>query len=349
MNTYLVGGAVRDEILGKRVSEKDFVVIGETPQSLLNKGFKQVGKDFPVFLHPKTQEEYALARKERKTGEGYHGFDMDTNTSITLEEDLLRRDLTINAIAKSTTGEIIDPYGGQQDLENKVLKHVSSAFVEDPLRVLRVARFQAYLPDFKIAPETMSFMQKICATANEIKALPSERIWLEIEKSGHHKRFDLFWATLEQCGALDALDIQLSPSFIPSVQQSNLTGVERMLSAIWHQESIEGFLALSLPSHMANCIKIIHSQRHALLFREAPEAHDLLTVLKRLDPFRRLDRAKTIIASMPDHPNKALLLKLCTALHNMDIAAVIKDSQPQDRQHLIEKARASLIQSILVS
>ena len=214
MEIYLVGGAVRDELLNQDVHEHDYVVIGETPETMIKQGFKQVGKDFPVFLHPKTQEEYALARKERKTATGYHGFEMDIDQSITLEEDLLRRDLTINAIAKSTSGEYIDPYHGQNDLHDKILRHVSDAFIEDPLRVLRVGRFQAYLPDFSIHPDTMALMTKICANDAEITSLPTERIWLEINKAAKHKAFYLFWETLDQCGCLNALNISITPQFI---------------------------------------------------------------------------------------------------------------------------------------
>lgn len=349
MNVYLVGGAVRDQLLNLPIREHDYVVIGESVATMLKKGFKQVGKDFPVFLHPETHEEYALARKERKIHEGYHGFTMDTDTSISLEEDLLRRDLTINAMAKDSDGNIIDPYNGKEDLNNKLLRHVSAAFIEDPLRVLRVARFQAYLPDFSIHPETLALMQTISNTPKEIPSLPSERIWLEIEKSSMHQRFDLFWQTLDQCGALKALNIQLSENFIPAISNSSLSGAERILSAIWFEANIDGLLALSPPSSIASCMKIIHSQRSSLLFDKTPEASALLTSLKRLDPFRRLDRAKTIIASMPDHPNKKLLLKLCTSLHNMDVSEVIAGSSPQNRQQLIEDARVNLIRSILNS
>ena len=157
MKHYLVGGAVRDELLGLPVLDRDWVVVGSTPEAMLAKGFKSVGKDFPVFLHPDTHEEYALARVERKTGPGYHGFEFNTDSSVTLEEDLSRRDLTINAIAKTKDGELIDPYNGRNDLEKKVLRHVSDAFTEDPVRILRVARFMARLVHlgFSVASDTM--------------------------------------------------------------------------------------------------------------------------------------------------------------------------------------------------
>jgi len=184
MQVYLVGGAVRDELLGLLVTERDWVVIGASPEVMEAKGYKPVGKDFPVFLHPESKEEYALARTERKQGRGYKGFEIHTSPDVTLEEDLLRRDLTINAMAKNDAGEIIDPYGGQQDLENKNLRHVSDAFSEDPLRVLRVARFAAKLHSlgFKIEHETLLLMRKIVAT-RELLELTLERIWQETSKA----------------------------------------------------------------------------------------------------------------------------------------------------------------------
>ncbi|SUC28369.1 Multifunctional CCA protein [Providencia rustigianii] len=166
MKIYLVGGAVRDKLLGLPISDRDYVVVGTTPEAMLAKGFQQVGKDFPVFLHPKTHEEYALARTERKIGAGYTGFSCYSAPDVTIEDDLLRRDLTINAIAQSDTGELIDPYHGVKDLKNRVLRHVSDAFLEDPLRVLRVARFAAryYQQGFRVAPETMTLMQSMVET-----------------------------------------------------------------------------------------------------------------------------------------------------------------------------------------
>ncbi len=184
MEAYLVGGAVRDELLGLPITERDWVVIGTSPKDMEAKGYKPVGKDFPVFLHPESKEEYALARTERKQGRGYKGFEIHTSPDVTLEEDLLRRDLTINAMAKNDAGEIIDPYGGQQDLENKILRHVSDAFSEDPLRVLRVARFAAKLHSlgFKIEHETLLLMRQI-VTTRELRELTLERIWQETSKA----------------------------------------------------------------------------------------------------------------------------------------------------------------------
>ena len=188
MKVYLVGGAVRDKLLGIPVKEKDWVVVGSTPQEMKDKGYKQVGKDFPVFINPKTGEEYALARTERKSGHGYTGFEFDTNPNVTLEEDLARRDLTINAIAQDEDGTLIDPFNGQEDIKNKKLRHVSDAFSEDPLRVLRVARFKANLKNFEITKETLQKIEKVI-TSNEMKYLTGERIWLELIKSHDPLRF----------------------------------------------------------------------------------------------------------------------------------------------------------------
>lgn len=204
MQVYLVGGAVRDALLNRKVVERDYVVVGATPEEMLSQGFTQVGKDFPVFLHPKTQEEYALARTERKSGKGYTGFVCDASSSVTLEEDLLRRDLTVNAIAQDNYGNLIDPYGGKKDLENRVLRHVSEAFSEDPLRVFRVARFAtryAYL-GFTIATETMALMQSM-AESGELSTLSAERVWQETKRSLLEKTPHVFFTVLNQAHGLN--------------------------------------------------------------------------------------------------------------------------------------------------
>lgn len=200
---YLVGGAVRDKLLGLNVVDKDWVVTGAKPTELINAGYQQVGKQFPVFLHPQTKEEYALARTEKKQGRGYTGFICDFSPTIQLEDDLKRRDLTVNAIAEDQQGNIIDPYGGQQDLENKILRHVSDAFIEDPLRVLRVARFAARFAkfNFTIAPETLELMARI-SQSGELKSISQERVWRELEKVLSYDNPEVFFTSLTQCGAL---------------------------------------------------------------------------------------------------------------------------------------------------
>ena len=214
MQVYLVGGAVRDHLLGHPYHEKDYVVVGATPEQLLVQGFQPVGKDFPVFLHPETKDEYALARTERKSGHGYHGFEFHTDPSVTLEQDLIRRDLTINAMAMDNDGNVYDPYGGQQDLCNKVLRHVSDAFVEDPLRVLRIARFAAryHALGFVVAPETLLLMQEL-AESGELDALTPERVWKETSRALMEAHADVYFETLRTCGALKVLFPELDALF----------------------------------------------------------------------------------------------------------------------------------------
>lgn len=206
MEIYLVGGAVRDQLLGYPVKERDYVVVGASPNEMLAQGFRLIGKDFPVFLHPKTHEEYALARTERKIGPGYKGFSCYSAPDVTLEADLQRRDLTINAMAQTNSGAIIDPYHGQKDLADKLLRHVSVAFSEDPVRILRVARFMArFAPlGFRVASETMQLM-KMMVEAGEIKALVAERVWQEFSSALSEPAPQAFIKTLYECGALAVL------------------------------------------------------------------------------------------------------------------------------------------------
>jgi len=206
MDIYLVGGAVRDKLLGLAIKERDWVVVGAKPSDLLDLNFKKVGKDFPIFLHPTTHEEYALARLERKVAAGYYGFVCDFSPTVTLEEDLRRRDLTINAIAEDALGNIIDPLGGQADLKNKVLRHVSISFKEDPVRILRIARFMARYKQlgFTIASETHSLIEEM-VQAGELQALVPERVWQEIEKALHEPSPEAFFETLQETGALKEL------------------------------------------------------------------------------------------------------------------------------------------------
>lgn len=221
MKIYLVGGAVRDELLDYPYKEKDWVVVGATIEDMLSAGYQQVGKDFPVFLHPETKEEYALARTERKTAPGYKGFKVHTDLNVTLEEDLQRRDLTINAIAKDENGNIIDPYNGMQDIHDRILRHVSSAFSEDPVRILRLARFAArYLHlGFIVAEETMQLMKDMVA-AGEIKALVPERVWKEMEKALGEKSPTRFIEVLRDCGALKVILPELDRLFgVPQPEQ----------------------------------------------------------------------------------------------------------------------------------
>jgi tRNA nucleotidyltransferase (CCA-adding enzyme) len=204
MKTYVVGGAVRDRLLGEPVNDRDWVVVGASPQDMLDAGYLPVGKDFPVFLHPATHEEYALARTERKTAPGYHGFSVHASPDVTLEQDLLRRDLTVNAIAQADDGTLVDPYGGQADLAARVLRHVSPAFAEDPVRILRLARFAARWPDFQVAPETMALMREMVA-AGEADALVAERVWQELSRGLMERAPGRMLEVLREAGALARL------------------------------------------------------------------------------------------------------------------------------------------------
>jgi tRNA nucleotidyltransferase (CCA-adding enzyme) len=214
MEVYLVGGAVRDRLLGLPVHERDWVVVGARPEELERQGYLPVGKEFPVFLHPETREEYALARVERKVGPGYRGFTTQFSPDVTLEEDLKRRDLTINAMAEDVEGTVIDPYGGQRDLEARVLRHVSDAFVEDPVRVLRVARFAARFKElgFSVADETRELMKRI-VEAGEVNALVPERVWQETLRALSEPRPDVYFETLRECGALQVIFPEVAALF----------------------------------------------------------------------------------------------------------------------------------------
>lgn len=214
MEIYLVGGAVRDKLLGIEPKDRDWVVVGATPEQMLDLGYQAVGKDFPVFLHPETKEEYALARTERKTGPGYHGFEFHASPGVTLEEDLIRRDLTINAMAQDSEGNIIDPFNGQEDLENGRLRHVSSAFVEDPVRILRIARYAARFAKwgFHVAHGTHALMKKMIESG-EVDALVAERVWQELERALGEDAPQRFFEVLRNCGALARIFPELEALF----------------------------------------------------------------------------------------------------------------------------------------
>ncbi|MDO9268540.1 MAG: multifunctional CCA addition/repair protein [Methylobacter sp.] len=235
MEIYLVGGAVRDKLLGLPVKERDWVVIGETPESMVKQGFRPVGKDFPVFLHPQSREEYALARTERKTAPGYKGFTVHASPDVSLEQDLIRRDLTINAMAMTPQGQLVDPYGGQGDLEQRIFRHISPAFAEDPVRILRIARFAARYGHlgFTLAEETRILMQSM-VTAGEVDHLVPERVWAELFKALNEKSPSTFFYTLKECAALDKIFPEISGLFgVPQPEKYHPeidTGIHAMLS-----------------------------------------------------------------------------------------------------------------------
>ncbi len=271
MKYYLVGGAVRDELLGLTVRERDWCVVGATPEELAGRGFRQVGKDFPVYLHPETGEEYALARTERKTTPGYHGFAFDTSASVTIEEDLRRRDFTINAVARDETGRLIDPFGGKADIDKRLIRHVSDAFAEDPVRILRAARFAARFAGlgFRIAPETRDMMRHMVA-AGEADVLVAERVWKETENALAGEQPWLYFEALRSCGALRVVFPEIDALF----------GVPQ--PAKWHPEIDTGMhtmLVLQAASRLSSDVEV----------RFAAIAHDL-------------GKATTQTEDLPSHP-----------------------------------------------
>jgi tRNA nucleotidyltransferase (CCA-adding enzyme) len=244
LTVYCVGGAVRDELLNIPIKDRDYVVVGSSVDEMLKRGYQAVGKDFPVFLHPKTHEEYALARTERKVSKGYKGFTVHAEPDVTLEEDLTRRDFTMNAIAKSANGYLVDPFHGQTDIQNRIIRHVGAAFVEDPVRILRAARFSARFVDFTIAPETMQLMQQMVADG-EVDALVPERVWQELAKGLMEKQPSRMFDVLQRCGALQKLIPELDCLWgVPQTEKYHPeidTGVHVMMAldyAAQHQFSL---------------------------------------------------------------------------------------------------------------
>ena len=312
MKIYLVGGAVRDSLLKLPVKDRDYLVVGATQEQMLAKGFHRVGKDFPVFLHPETQQEYALARTERKTGSGYSGFTCHASPDVTLEQDLLRRDLTVNAIAQDDDGKLYDPYGGVDDLNNKVLRHVSDAFIEDPLRVLRVARFAArfHAQGFTIADETLTMMANI-SQSGELEALTAERVFQELDKALSTDNPHIFIDVLEQCGALKVLFPEIHALF----------GVPQ--PAKWHPEIDTGIHTLMVLEQAAKLTKdnsvrfaaLVHDLGKALSPKEhLPKHHG--HGLKGLVPIKALCAR---IKAPNDYRDLALLVsELHQNIHNID-------------------------------
>lgn len=255
MQIYQVGGAVRDSLLGLPVKDRDYVVVGATPDQMVAAGYRPVGKDFPVFLHPHTQQEYALARTERKTAKGYKGFSVYADPQVTLEEDLARRDFTINAIAQAEDGSLIDPFHGQADIQKKTLRHVTEAFSEDPVRILRAGRFLARFTSFSVAPETLALMRSMVA-AGEVDALVPERVWQEIAKGLMEKQPSRMFEMLRECGALQVI--------LPELNR--LWGVPQ--TAIYHPEIDTGI-------HVMMVIDYAAKQGYSLPVRFAALTHDL--------------------------------------------------------------------------
>jgi tRNA nucleotidyltransferase (CCA-adding enzyme) len=343
VKVYLVGGAVRDELLGLPVKERDYVVVGSTPEEMERLGYKPVGKDFPVFLHPKTHEEYALARTERKSGRGYKGFTVHAAPDVTLEDDLRRRDLTINAIAKDEQGRLIDPFGGKKDLERKILRHVSDAFAEDPVRILRVARFAARF-GFDVAPETMALMKRM-VESGETDYLVPERVWQEFSKGLLEREPQRMFELLDACD----LRQKLLPE-IASIGKLEGTLAQRFARLAWplKESEVEALCdRLKVPGEVRE-LALLACRNHVALRASrlaTPEA--LLELLKRTDAFRRPERFQDLLAvARRDVPiiDTSRLERALAAAAAVDAGAIAaKASSPQEIARLIDQARADAI------
>lgn len=377
----MVGGAVRDELLQRPVQDRDYVVVGATADEMIRLGFRPVGRDFPVFLHPQTQEEYALARTERKTAPGYRGFQVFASPEVTLEEDLARRDLTINAIARDAQGQIIDPYGGVQDLQKGILRHVSPAFVEDPVRILRLARFAARF-GFQVAPETMALMREMVA-GGEVDALVPERVWSEISRGLMENHPSRMFDILRECGALadvlPALEVLVQVPLTAAggnaytrtmqvveyaarvqmplpVRFAVLTHlVGQVQAAEPASERIQQFCQLlRAPNDCREVAQLTAAYHEEAALALDLTAGELLALLVRLDALRQgrrfewfLDAAQCIAcAARPDRPfpQQAHLMDALQAAQAIDAGAVARaSSSPAEIRANIEQARLAAI------
>jgi len=343
LKTYVVGGAVRDELLGLPLKDKDYVVVGATPDEMIARGFRPVGKDFPVFLHPKTHEEYALARTERKSGRGYKGFTVYAAPEVTLEEDLRRRDLTINAMARDEAGALVDPFGGKKDLAAGVLRHVSEAFAEDPVRILRVARFAARF-GFTVHPETLALMQRM-VRAGEADYLVPERVWQEFAKGLAEEHAEKMFEVLKASGLYDKLLPEIKappPRFAGAL-------AERFARLAWELDEKQA-LALSerlkAPGEVRDLAVLAAALRPALAgaAKAAPKA--LLDILKRGDAFRRPERFRQLleVARQADPSVDATrVARAATAAAAVDAGSIAAGAPPAEIAKRIDEAREQAI------
>jgi tRNA nucleotidyltransferase (CCA-adding enzyme) len=345
VKVYVVGGAVRDELLGLPVHDRDHVVVGATPEEMARAGFKPVGRDFPVFLHPRSHEEYALARTERKSGRGYKGFTVHAAPDVTLEEDLRRRDLTINAMAKDEHGALIDPFHGEQDLRKGVLRHVSDAFAEDPVRILRLARFAARF-GFTVAPETMELMRRMVASG-ETDYLVPERVWQEFSKGLTERQPERMFEVLEASGLRARLlpEIALSGKLHGSLAQ-------RFARLAWplEESEVEALCErLRAPNEVRELALLACRNRTALrASRLAPPAA-LLALLKRADAFRRPERFRELleVAARDEGVDTARLERAFAAATALDAGAVAAQAPKGKIAEAIDAARVAAIEQAL--
>jgi tRNA nucleotidyltransferase (CCA-adding enzyme) len=344
VKAFVVGGAVRDELLGLPVKDRDWVVVGATPEEMVRSGFKPVGKDFPVFLHPETHEEYALARTERKSGRGYKGFTVHAAPDVTLEDDLRRRDLTINAMAKAEDGALVDPFGGKKDLKAGVLRHVSAAFAEDPVRILRVARFAARFA-FSVNPETMALMRRM-VDAGETDHLVSERVWQEFSRGLAENNAEKMFEVLEACGLLHKNLPEIAR--FPKSFSGSLPVRFALLTWPLDESSIESLCnRLRAPNEVRE-LALAAARNRAALRGSTPEA--LLELLKRADAFRRPERfAELLEAARLAEPglDSARLERALAVAAAVDAGAIAaRAPTPAEIPKLVDAARVKAIRSL---
>ncbi len=377
MKIYTVGGAVRDELLGLPVADRDHVVVGSTPEEMVRLGYKPVGKDFPVFLHPRTHEEHALARTERKVARGYKGFQIYAAPDVTLEQDLARRDLTINALARDETGQLIDPFGGAADLERGLLRHVSPAFVEDPVRILRVARFAARF-GFAVAPETMALMRSMVANG-EADALVPERVWQEFSRGLMEGNASLMFPVLADAGLLVKLMPELHLAFehgrpandvarvlvrsLECAAAGRLGLAPRFALVVFGAPSVQATRALGerlkAPGDCRDLALL--ARRHAQTIKRAPAlgAADLLALLEHCDALRRRERFDELLAllacvergdrgwaEIPYMP-RVVLRRALAAVAGIDAAKIAAQSAKPDIAAKLRRARIAAIEALV--
>ncbi len=368
MRSYVVGGAVRDALLGRPVTDHDHVVVGATPEQMVAQGFRPVGKDFPVFLHPDTHEEYALARTERKTAPGYHGFVFHTSPEVTLEDDLVRRDLTINAMARAEDGSIVDPYDGQADLRNRIFRHVSNAFAEDPVRILRVARFAARFPDFRVHASTLTLMQAM-VEAGEADALVPERVWQELSRGLMEERPSRMFEVLGDCGALGRILPELEGLWGVQVMRvidhaaSQTMPLELRFAILLHalgkdRPSAEGMTLvaavckrLKAPNECRDLALMLTREHGTLEDALALRADDIVTLFERCDAFRKPARfAQLLLAAegaacageFAQRPHLLRALDAARAVNAGEVAARCAD----DRQRIPQAVHAARVAAV---
>ena len=359
LQVYVVGGAVRDGLLGRAPGDQDWVVVGSSPDDMLRRGFVAVGADFPVFLHPKTKQEYALARTERKSGKGYKGFTFYAGPDVTLEQDLARRDLTVNAMARAPDGQLIDPLGGAKDLQSKVLRHVGPAFEEDPVRILRLARFAARFFDFEIAPETIALCQRM-VQLGEADALVAERVWQEVSRGLMSEKPSRLFEVLRQCHALDIV----MPDFI----YTDALGAQLDRAAKRLSRTLPGMysLSMSLTPQRAQLAKRLRAPadcaqwavllpmvqavcQESVRWGSQDWPPKALSLLERADAIRRPQRLSSlfdIVGDLIDYPVRRWQAAL-EAARSVDAGAIAKPLQPLGAKAIAQGVREARLQALI--